>query len=107
MKPTPSLSDSERKKFEVRLLWDVDMDLDTFFDYLYGRKEDGGWINSDWALIRAIDQLSYHELRRFVSLEQIKEAWPRIKDKIRHSPKKEGLEFILQRETVSNSRSRS
>ena len=91
----------ENKKLERKLLWDYNISLDEYLDYLYGRKEDG-WFNQQWALLRAINNLNYYELRKLVSLKMLEEEWDEISDKIRDPAVKKGLEFLLQRKTVSS-----
>jgi len=95
-------NDTERKLLEKKLLWDYDISLEQYLEYLYGREEEG-WFDQDWALARAVNNLNYYELRELIPLELLAENWSKIKDKIRDPAVKNGLEFVLQRETVSSS----
>lgn len=90
----------KNRNLKKKLLWDYDISLEEYFDYLYGRKENG-WLNQQWALLRAINNLNYYEFRELVPLELVGQAWDEVCDKIRDPAVKKGLEFLLQRKTVS------
>jgi len=95
-------SEFNKERLKNKLIWDYEMSLDEFENFLFGRKEEG-WFDQQWALSRAINQLNYYELRRLVPLELLSEHWDSVSGQIRDPAVKKGLEFLLHRETLSSS----
>ncbi|MFB6346198.1 MAG: hypothetical protein ABEK50_10550 [bacterium] len=97
-----SRSEFEDERLKNKLIWDYEISMNEFEDFLFGRKEEG-WFDQKWALSRAINHLNYYELRRLVPLQLLSEHWDRVSDQIRDPAVKKGLEFLLRRRILSSS----
>jgi hypothetical protein len=86
-----------------KIMWDYNITEDDFLDYLYGKKTDG-WFNQEWALLKAIERLNYYEFIEIVPLELLQKYWKKIKPRIWREEIKDGIEFLLQRYSVSTAR---
>ncbi|HPN32371.1 MAG TPA: hypothetical protein PKY81_15575 [bacterium] len=82
-----------------KIIWDYNISEQDFLDYLHGKKEDG-WFNQEWAIVRAIERLNYYELKEALSFDLLNEKWDKIKHKIWRKDIREGLQFILRRNSV-------
>ncbi len=82
-----------------KIIWDYNISEQDFLDYLYGKKENG-WFNQEWAIIRALERLNYYELKELVPLKLLLEKWEAIKYKIWRKDIRDGIEFVLRRNSI-------
>ena len=92
-----------KKELLKKVIWDYDIDENTFWDVLHGKKE-YGWLTQEWALIRVIERLQYYDLLEVITLETIVKKWPAIKNEIRFSHIKKGMDYVIRKYTLSSSK---
>ena len=92
-----------KKELLNKVIRDYDIDENTFWDVLHGNME-YGWLTQEWALIRVIERLQYYDLFEIISLDTIVKKWPAIKNKIRISHIKRGMDYVIRKYTLSSSR---
>ena len=86
-----------------QLVWDYNFSPKQFKNILTGKKEEG-WFTREWAIARVLERLNYYEALRLIDLDFLKRHWLKVKPKIFNKIKKEGYEYLLQKQTLSSSK---
>ena len=86
-----------------QLVWDYNLNPSQFKNILTGKKEEG-WFTQEWAIARVLERLNYYDALKLIDLKFLKQNWLKVKPKIFNKTKKEGYEYILQKQALSSSK---
>ncbi|MEK6794958.1 MAG: hypothetical protein AABZ39_09290 [Spirochaetota bacterium] len=88
-----------REELLKKTVWDYDISADDLYNALTGKTS--GWPTHEWALIRAIERLSYYELLSIVPLPLLAEEWPKVRERIHIRAIREGLDYAVRKYALS------
>jgi len=88
------------KKLLEQIIWDYHITPEEFLDILHGRTS-RGWLNREWALVRAVERLQYYDLLELIPWEVLTVVWPGIRGRVWITHIREGLEYAIRRYTLS------
>lgn len=74
------------------LVWDYDLDAETFSDLLAGRKTIGR-LDRDWAAVRLLEYAPYAEIVRWLGFPALIRDWPRWRSRVRAESRRRGFDF--------------
>jgi len=91
----------QMKNTVKKLLWDYNFTEEEFIDILEGKRIISGF-DRKWAVRRAIEGLNYYELMRIAGFKTVADVWPEIRDTFRVKSIKEGMDYVLRKNSVSH-----